>query len=266
MKKISIEECQSIELEIMKCIHAFCCKHKLRYLLAYGTLLGAVRHKGFIPWDNDMDIYMPRPDFERFLEIAQNESIAENLYVKYYTNDENYHYNCIRVCNKKTHVNIPYIPVQPTSMGVWVDIFAVDGLPKSNLSRKAQRFRVRGMYYALRAHIYGTLDNKNQLRRIIKLLCLRLFSNENQKLNKRITKMEKKYPFDSSEQTSVIFEDPFVLIPRDDFDIPAIAEFEGCGFFIPAHYDKILKDTYGEYMELPDESKRVPHGIEAYWK
>ena len=264
-REISVKESQEIELAIMQELHSFCQKHGLRYLLAYGTLIGAIRHKGFIPWDNDMDIFMPRPDFEKFMEITKTEPVGEHYYIKHYTNDEKYHYNCARVCDARTQVTIPYIPVQPNSMGIWVDIFAVDGLPADSFWQRVQRSRVRTAYYALRAHIYGTLDNKNQLRKIVKLACLKFVSNRHQRLNKRITALEKKYDFNTSLQTAVLWVDKFVLIPRADFDHPRLVPFEQYEFYVPEHYDQILKDTYGNYMELPEESKRITHGIEAYW-
>ena len=263
---ISVKESQDLELDIMHKLHDYCVKHGLRYLLAYGTLIGAVRHKGFIPWDNDIDIFMPRPDFERFLEMTKTDPVAEDLYVTHYTLDENYFYNCARVCDERTEVEIPYIPVQPSRMGIWVDIFAVDGVPDSEFLVKAHRVRIRTLYYALRAHIYGTLDNKNQFRKIVKLACLKFLSNKDHKLNRRITALEKQYPYDDYQNAALWCLTSLVPIPKKDFEAPVSAPFEQYSFFIPEDYDRILRDTYGDYMKLPPESKRIPHQIRAFWK
>ena len=263
---ITVEESQQIELDIMRNLHEYCVKHGLRYVLAYGTLIGAVRHKGFIPWDNDIDIFMPRPDLERFLELTKTEPVADGLYVTHYTLDDNYFYNCARVCDSRTEVDIPYIPVQPTRMGIWVDIFAVDGVPDSEFLRKVHRFRVRTLYYALRAHIYGTLDNKNRFRKLVKLACIRLLSNKDHKLNRRITALEKKYAYGDYPNAALWCLMKLVPISVDDLEHPILAPFEDCSLFIPKEYDRILRETYGDYMKLPPESKRVPHQIRAFWK
>ena len=130
---LSIAEEQQAELEVMKELHAFCVKHGLRYILAYGTLLGAIRHKGFIPWDNDMDVIMPREDVEKLVEINKKDPIGKNVRLFHYTTDANYHYPIVRACNTKTIVQPTYLREMIDDMGVWVDIFPMDGYIKSKL-------------------------------------------------------------------------------------------------------------------------------------
>lgn len=264
--ELSLKESQDVELETMQKLHEYCEKHGLRYLLAFGSLIGAIRHKGFIPWDNDMDVYMPRPDFEKLLEISASEPIGEDLYVTYYTLDEKYFYNCIRICDDRTEVKVPYIPVQPSRMGVWVDIFAVDGLPKGRIRRKIIHFKSLLLYYAFRANVYGTLDNKNLLRKILKKIVVRIVPNSKQQLNRLISSFEKKYSFYDYDESAIIFAKDMIPIPQSDFDDPMLVDYEKYKFKIPKHYDKILTEIYGDYMQLPDESQRHPHEILAYWK
>lgn len=127
---LSITEEQQAELEVMKELHAFCVKHGLRYILAYGTLLGAIRHKGFIPWDNDMDVIMPREDVKKLVEINKKNPIGKNVRLFHYTTDANYHYPIVRACNTKTIVQPTYLREMIDDMGVWVDIFPMDGYIK----------------------------------------------------------------------------------------------------------------------------------------
>ena len=128
-KNINLEELKKIQFDILKKVAAFCEKNKIKYYLGYGTLLGAVRHKGYIPWDDDIDIIMPRPDYLRFIEIFNKSTPSPELKVLSHYIDKNHPYPFIKLINTKTkqvsHSSIKY------DMGVCIDIFPLDGLPKS---------------------------------------------------------------------------------------------------------------------------------------
>ena len=157
---LSVKECQDIELEIMQKLHLFCEKHNLKYVMVYGTLLGAIRHKGFIPWDNDMDIAMPRPDFERLLELIKTENISDGLYCVHYTTDLRYHYQVVRVCDSRTKVTPTYIREQPEKMGIWVDIFVMDGVWPHPALHPIQQFKLKLNQWLQVADIYAIPGNK----------------------------------------------------------------------------------------------------------
>lgn len=123
MKEMSLREIQLFSLEILKDVHDFCISNDINYSLAYGTLLGAIRHKGFIPWDDDIDIVMPCPDYERFCKIYRSKKwrlfspVNNDCYLNY-----------SRVCDlDKTWVlSLPWCKESPT--GLWIDIFPIDGI------------------------------------------------------------------------------------------------------------------------------------------
>ena len=260
---LSLRECQEIELNILEQIHQYCEKHGLHYLMLYGTLIGAVRHQGFIPWDNDIDIGMPRPDFERLLELSETEPIGEHLYIEHYTIDPQYHYLCMRVCDDRTTVQVPYIREQPTRLGLWVDIFVIDGVAPTKTLYWLQKKKIMFYWYMFRAYVYGTLDNKNTFRKIIKKIILGFVgSNE---LNYRITKLVSRYRFEDCELVEDAFTPHYRPLRREDFYHPMPMAFEGHVFYGPSHYDEYLTLCFGNYMQLPPEEKRMPHPFLADW-
>ena len=260
---LSVKECQDVELNILEQIHRYCEKHGLHYLMIYGTLIGAVRHQGFIPWDNDIDIGMPREDFERFLELSKEEPIGDHLYVVHYTTDPRYHYMCIRVCDDRTAVEVPYIREQPTRLGVWVDIFVMDGVTPNKTLYWIQKKKIMLYWYVFRAYVYGTIDNKNLFRKIIKKLILR-FIDSNQ-LNQKITRLVSRYRFEDCEFVANVFTPQYCPLRREDYYSPLPMLFEGHHFYGPRHYDEYLTLCFGNYMQLPPVEKRITHPILAEW-
>lgn len=264
---ITIQEMQDVELEIMQKIHLYCEKHNIRYVMTYGTLLGAVRHKGFIPWDNDMDIAMRRADYNRFLELTKTEPIGEHLYVEHYTTDSRYHYMCIRVCDDRTVVNVPYIREQPVRLGLWVDVFPMDGVIANPVRRAFQTLALKFYWVLFRADVYGLKDVRSPVHRMIKRIGIFLFPNKNNRNNYRIDKISINAHEELCEYVDFLFEQAKgsgMLI--SEVEDPVLMEFGQYSFYAPKHYDRYLRAYYGEYMQLPPPEKRVTHGIDVQWK
>lgn len=263
---LSIKECQDVELDIMRHIHTFCVNNDLRYLMAYGTLIGAVRHKGFIPWDNDMDIVMPRPDYEKFLQLAKSKPLDDHLYLVHYSTDKKYHYQCARVCDDRTTVAPTYIREQPSRMGVWVDIFPVDGIPDNWFSWLSRRLQMRILKFKQRANIYalrGGVGWKNKLKSFV----YRLFPDSNNKYPRKIDAIAQKTSFGDSACAGDItewFKTYYGYTPQD-FDSPMLFDYGDSQFFGPERFDEILTAEYGDYMTLPPEEKRMTHDLGAMW-
>lgn len=263
---LTIRETQKVELEIMQKIHLYCEKHNICYVMTYGTLLGAVRHKGFIPWDNDMDIAMLRDDFNRFLALTKIDPIDEHIYVQHYTLDEKYHYMCIRVCDDRTVVNAPYLREQPERMGLWVDIFPMDGLQQGILATKWQKIQMKFYWGVWRADVYGLQDVRNPLHWVIKRVALILLPNKHNRFNYRIDKISEKNSASKSKYVDYIFEKTDnSKMQKRSVQNRILMSFEQYQFYAPKDYDSYLTDYYGNYMQLPPTDERVTHAIDANW-
>lgn len=259
---LSIAEEQQAELEVMKELHAFCVKHGLRYVLGYGTLLGAVRHKGFIPWDNDMDILMPRDDVDKLVELNKKEPIGRNIRLFHYTTDDNYHYPIIRACNTKTVVKPTYLREQIDDMGVWVDVFPIDGYIKSRLffQKPLRKFYLKMM----NATMYvpdSESGSKASLRRFI----IKLLPNKNHRYERKLSSLCAWSRYDNAGTVCVLCEEEPPLdkqiMDRADVEEPVLVPFEDAEFYIPRNAEKYLTMQYGDFMKLPPEEDRMTHSI-----
>ncbi|MBQ7485132.1 MAG: LicD family protein [Oscillospiraceae bacterium] len=264
--KLHLQEIQKAEWNILKAFHEYCQARGLRYALSFGTLLGAVRHGGFIPWDNDIDVMMPRSDFEQFLACTKAEPVADTLYVQHYTLDPRYHYICARVCDANTHVHVPYIRQQPSRLGVWIDIFPVDGVGEGSPRFPLQQALLKWHWMLFRADVYGSTEknSRTRLNYLIKKAALVLFPNRNHAQNYAVDRICKWFPFEEAENVAFLFgEEGICKIPRRDFDELIKLPFGDGEFYCPPHYDQFLTQSYGDYMTLPKEEDRMTHDIDA---
>ena len=264
---LSINDQQKVMLDMMKAIHTFFVDNSIRYVMVYGTLLGAIRHKGFIPWDNDMDIGVPRPDYDRLLSMLNSgEKIGEHFYHLHYTTDDNYHYQIIRICDDRTIVKPSYIRDQPKRMGVWIDVFPYDGIPGNSPLSLIRRFRLYINKKIQIADIYA-IKNKHDFLNALGNLCCFIFPHA-KKRNELIDKILRKVSFNDSEYVADVEErnKHFVYLRKEDFDNPQSVEFEDTVFFAPNDWQSYLLRAYGkDFMQLPPPEKRMVHEVETRW-
>ncbi len=269
MKAITLEEAKKIQLDILLNVSEFCDKHGLQYFLGYGTLLGAVRHKGFIPWDDDIDIYMPRSDYDKLLEIYNNENTDKNYRLVAPFDKEAKHtmaklMDCRTV---KLEANMKY----DTYLGVDIDVFPLDGTPtKENEYDKWYKKLIR----VYTKYLYSSqVIMKGCFRHNLKVLVFKPFCAPFKKAKKYLYKAEELhalYPYESSEYVGSI--ENFCVgkgsrASKAAFDEVVLLEFEGYKFKAPKGYHEVLTNLYGDYMQLPPESKRVTHHQNnMFWK
>ena len=270
-RKLTISEIRQIELDILKYFHRFCEENNLTYYLAYGTLLGAVRHKGFIPWDDDIDVHMPRTDLERLVKIFNEKNTNKNIGILTIYNNPNFYMPLVRLVNKNTIIDRKKIFDINCDVSIWLDIFPLDNMSDDykealSLNRKAKTFRWLANQKIFKFNMNTSFSQKikNIFHKIIKF-SLRLVSSEY--LMKKIDKISKKYM--QPEMTKYVgwaanFKTN--IYQSSYFKERVLLEFEGDKFFAPKEYDKILTEYFGNYMELPPEDKRIGHNMEeVYW-
>lgn len=270
MRELTLLELQSICLEILIDIDDFCTKNNIRYSLAHGTLIGAIRHKGFIPWDDDLDINMPRPDYEKFKNSYKSDRFEFFCYEK-----KNAYLSFGRVCDTKRTFAKSTVPWTPIESGVWVDIFPLDGIEDSKLTRKSKlkilgflyelQLVVRKSHYRIPKRITFTKKFHHFLKIIIAgtininhLVALQMY------LCKRV-------PFGKNNKWAHLTceaDDNKMVNKLEDYQEIIRTEFEGHQFCIMNGYDHVLRNEYGDYMQLPPEEQRIPQQnyIKFYWK
>lgn len=263
MKKIeSLEELHLLQLDMMDSFDSICRKNGLTYFLAGGTLLGAIRHKGFIPWDDDVDLSMPRPDYERLIKLFDEKPEEFGyLSVDHIRNKSDYVLPFARIVNSNTSVTRG----NKDEGGLFIDIFPIDGF--GNDKEEAQKligaFNDRGCRIGRSFWKWDELSVKSKLVKVI-YICL-----GREKLYRSMVKDLCKNNFYESEYIGSTFglRGKKEIIERHTFEKTMDFPFEDRIYKGPVGYDQYLKQMYGDYMELPPIEKRVPpHELVVYVK
>ena len=271
---LTLKETQKIELDIMVKLHEYCCKHNLVYCLTYGTLIGAARHQGFIPWDNDIDIIMPRPDYERLLELTNTEPVADNIDCVHYTNDEKYHYQVIRFCDTNTIVEPTYIREVTERLGVWVDVFPADGVPESVFDHPLEQIMLKFFRWVQLADIYAIplsrVKNKSIkgiARNVIKNIVHFILPGKGNRHAYMVDKYASFFKYSKyAKVADTIERQKPNWLSHEDFDQRVLLKFEDYEFYAPKNWDNYLRRYYGDYMKLPPVEMRMTHDINARWR
>ena len=261
-----IREIQQMELGIMEYIHEACQKIGVKYFLAYGSLIGAVRHKGFIPWDDDMDICMLREDYEKLQDylIANPD---ERYEVMSYKNNLNYVYPFMKVQDNHTYLLEEDVRID-SNMGIYVDIFPVDGYEddvqfKNKMTKLIKKRQLS--CYTFKG-ITNTKSVLNSLLRYVSVIIF-YFTNTN-KYVAQIEELAKSRKVSDYEQVDyLIYKDMNKPVWRREWlEQVTTGTFEGKEFTIPKNYHEILTSDYGDYMQLPPVEQRVSHHDFKLWK
>lgn len=271
MQELTLKELQDISLDILIDVHNFCVQNNIKYSIDYGTLIGALRHKGFIPWDDDVDIVMPRPDFEQFCKSYY----SEDYQIIYYGNDLTALATFARVVDcKKTHYETER-PWTKQESGVWIDIFPIDSVESSSKEYEKRYEKLKRMSkvaYKFRRQNHHIKNEDSYLSKLKTFLTrkLSLKGRLPALIINRMVKYMSKIPYGSTAflgQCSCL-DDGAIQFPKKDFDEYILISFEQHKFYAMKGYDHHLKQLYGDYMQLPPVEKREPkqYWIKFYWK
>lgn len=260
-RKLSQEQTKEYLLNILMTFDKFCSTHGLTYFIAYGTLLGAVRHGGFIPWDDDIDVVMPRRDYDKFIKIVSEKPLSENMVIKSEANN-NTDYPFTKIEDIRTRI---YNSKSTLHSSLWIDVFPLDEIDPSYKFLKINDKLVRFFGLLIEQSCVESITENNiikkQFRRILCsvsklppkhfwLKCVNFVINLNKKNSNYLANIVWGYGLKEIMDKSIYF--PIKQI-----------SFEGVMFNAPNNVNLYLSTIYGDYMTLPPEEKRVNHKIQV---
>ena len=269
----TLKKLQNVELGITRKILDIISRHNLTYYILGGTLLGAVRHKGFIPWDDDMDIGMPRPDYEQFLSFAEEElsppyelhtgSNGRGLYSYYYARVVNNDVK-LRRTKSETEVIIP----------AWVDVFPLDGVPSNRASLKIWVINCK-FYYTLYKisqfqYYFAVNTVRDKKNAALKIACKKMLNFLHLEALLNTQKIWKK--LDHALKQNNYMDSSFLvnfcgywgmkeMFPKSVYGEGRLYTFDDLMLMGPVNYDFVLSQMYGDYMTPPPEDQRNHHSV-----
>lgn len=271
MKDITdIKERQEIAFGVLLYFKEFCERHQIRFFLAYGTLLGAVRHKGFIPWDDDVDVMLTRAEYERFIRVWSNDIHPYYKFMSMET-DEEYFAPLAKMYDDRTILLQEYGQIEKKKYGIYIDVYVIDKLPDdftaaSAYYKKCQTVRKQwGM--AVRQYSAPYSSILHLIGRMPYMFYCKAYGPKYY-MRKYKTLAQKYRDENTSHSGIVIYGEGIKKEFFEDrmFASPSIVEFDGHMFDAPSDVDFYLKQMYGNYMELPPVEERKVHPSKTYWK
>lgn len=263
MKELSLEEIKGMELDILTNFHDFCMKHELKYSLGAGTMIGAVRHKGFIPWDDDIDIFMERKYYDRFIELVKGGKKMRNEDLRVmYPEMENYLNPFIKIVNVSTRA-YEHNRKEKYLTGIWIDIFPIDfcGDTQEEAMKMVEHMR-KNVIRLTRMNMHYTEKNLKNFFKNAYLFVFRHLGKDYLTYKNNLLKYE--LPETGKFAGPIIWAYPkgkgmCDIYPMECFDGYINVKFEGKEFMMFSHYDEMLTMRYGDYMTLPKEKDRPTH-------
>lgn len=270
MTYLTTRQIQLEENKILDDVIEFLKKNNLKYFLCGGTLLGCIRHNGFIPWDDDIDIAMPRTDYDKLQKILKENTnkIGKNLYFHSYELG-NLNLPFTKVYNHEILIN-DYRYNDKYEKYLWIDIFPIDGLASDNQIfldyKKLQKIKYLLFYRKMTFKFM--LEKKEIFLKKIAKIFFKLFLKiiPEKYFAKKIIKLSQKYPYDTSEYVGcyVWGYGPCERFKKEVLETYDVGLFENKKYTILKYYDEYLTGIYGDYMTLPPEDKRVTHSFKAW--
>lgn len=274
MKEMSLDEVKNCSLDILKWVDGFCAENNITWWLCGGTLLGAVRHKGFIPWDDDIDIMLPREEYEKLLRLFPTSGRYRFLTPE---NTENWPRSFAKIVDTET-VKLERLRKRFPKVGVDIDVFPIDNLPsdESECGVYFEAIKKMGRKLDGMRLVYG--KGKSITRTILKygfifwsrlLEFIGVYSFE--ETRREFVCLSTKYNSQECEYWGITSISHYGIKERNlkkGYENSVIVDFEGCQFPAPECYDTYLSQLYGkDYMQLPPKEKQVTHhAFKAYWK
>lgn len=263
MIKMKIEELHKVELDLIQEIIEICQKNEIKYFMIGGSLLGAVRHQGFIPWDDDVDIGMVREDYDRFLKVAPQELSKPYYFLQTEQSDQNYAFGYAKLLDESIYIEEKR-NINDARKGVFVDIFPFDKVPDGDVERSIQQSR----YKYLNARIILS-SNYRLMDTEITTKIRKLQTNQSHKTEEYKEKRDELARTYNQDDTIEMYKNlssqysyEKELVSEKELATVVSVPFENLTVTILSAYDAILSRMYGDYLQLPPENKQIEKHIE----
>ena len=270
-----LRELQLVELQLMEWFVDYCNRHNLRYYLLGGTLLGAVRHGGFIPWDDDVDICMPRPDYVKFLETVEEELVGTDIRIESVYHDRNFRQGMAKLTTSRMQIVNRSASIEHVE-DAWIDIIPMDGFPKGTLASTIQKARL--MWWKVMdattefEHVVDVKRDRGAIGNVavkaLGLFCkvVRPYGDDSNRVFMKTERALQRFRYDDSPNVINLYAARGFkeIFPNETFGEGVPVEFENHMFTAPADIHAALCRIYDEnYMTPPPESERNYHNSEV---
>ena len=263
MREVTIEESRKIQLDILIHFDKWCNQHKLHYSIGEGTLIGAVRHQGFIPWDDDIDLLMPRYDFDKFVELYDGEYRLISL------RTEKRWWSCyVRLTDERTIVN--FNNPKHNFHGLWISILPIDNYPDDQNKWIVAQKKLNVYFTIGKIKDSYWTENTSFVKNLTKYLLKSFFLPVSYNfIGRKCQRILNSFSDKESKRKGLLacLWLGYWVYDASVFSNYTEVEFEGRRFSAWENYDAYLRGQYGDYMQLPPEEKRLPlHNYKAFWK
>lgn len=265
MKELQLSEIKKIELDILKYFDQFCSENKIRYFLCNGTLLGSVKYKGFIPWDDDIDVMMPRKDYDRFIQLHKSK---ENKKLLCQEKDEQYVFPFAKLMDTTTIIS-NQTTLKRYVYGLHIDIFPIDYWNENLKKSQKQASQIQRYLTYCGLSIACFSKGRNILRTCLKnalIFCTHLIGHKY--YFKKLQQMVARVSYTQKRNCGCVVWPVYgkrEVLPIDIFSNSVMLEFEGFEFPAPIGYDTYLRSLYGNYeMDPPPKKQKTHHSFKAY--
>ena len=265
MRELSLDELREVELDILKTFNNFCEENKIKYYLSNGTLLGAVKYRGFIPWDDDIDVFVPREDYDRLISIFKD---SEKYHLFAFERNERYRYPFAKLCDMTT-LKVEENINNGVELGVDIDIFPMDAWDSDFEKAKKEADKIKKTMFYLGISKLRRPDSRRWAKRVVKqcvMTLLKVYGSSH--FVKKIIKVGRCYSLEGSKYCgckSWCIYRAREIIPSEVFSDVVQVEFEGGYYPAPIGYDTYLRSLYGDYeKDPPNEKQKTHHRFKAY--